>query len=55
MELLQWWVGPSGGRGRALACISLFSSCHELTCVGEVFPLVLGAQEALGATPLVHV
>lgn len=47
--------GPSGGRGRALACISLFSSCQELTCVGKVFPLVLGAQEALGATPLVHV
>lgn len=50
------WVGPSGGRGQALACISLFSSCQELTCVWARFcPLVLGAQEALGATPLVHV
>lgn len=48
----QQWVGPSGRWGGALACISLFSSCQELTCVwARFFPLVLGAQEALGATP----
>lgn len=33
----QLWVGPSGGRDQTLACISLFSSGQELTCVWARF------------------
>lgn len=46
----QWWAGPSPD----LHLFVLQLSRTHL-CMGEVFPLVLGAQEALGATPLVHV